>query len=53
MADPDDEAFLSWKHFVAGALAGTAEHTGTPPSTFLHLPPPPSISSIFSVSQCA
>lgn len=31
MAEPEDEAHLSWKHFVAGALAGTAEHTGMYP----------------------
>jgi hypothetical protein len=29
--DIDEEASLSWKHFIAGALAGTAEHTGMYP----------------------
>ena len=27
----EEEALLSWKHFVAGALAGTAEHCGMYP----------------------
>ena len=29
--DIDEEATKSWAHFIAGALAGTAEHTGMYP----------------------
>jgi hypothetical protein len=26
--DPEDEATASWRHMIAGAIAGTAEHCG-------------------------